>query len=107
MFWFVAQLFFVEICVFAQAIWAGDILFSVTLFRVPSQTTITSFDPVSDFTPAAVFTEAHDSWRLLILQGKRRIVEMNTSGLVREDGAEGSTVSCLAITERGGYAGGG
>ena len=54
------------------------------------------FDPVSDSVPAVVvtkidedsaLTKAHDSLRVLLSQGKRRSVEMNTSGAVREDGA--------------------
>ena len=46
------------------------------------------------------FVEKRQSSSAVIAR-KRRSVEMNSSGTVREDGAEGSTVPCLAITARG------
>ena len=60
-----------------------------------SLSAITTFDPVSDSTPTAVvteidedsaFTEAHDSLRVLLSQGKRHSIEMNVSGSAREEG---------------------
>ena len=73
--------------------------------------TITSFDPVSDCTPAAVvteidkdsaFTEAHDSLRVLLTHGKRQSIEMNASDPVRDNGAAGTTVPSLEVTAGGG-----
>ena len=90
---------------------SGDTLPFSNVVCVPNYTTITSFDPVSDSTPAAVvteideesaFIEAHDSLRVLLSQGKRQRIEMNASGIGREDGAVGSTVPWLAITAGGG-----
>ena len=55
---------------------------------------ITSFDPVSDSTPAAVvteidedsaFSEARDNLRALLSQGKRHSVEINASSSVGEE----------------------
>ena len=73
--------------------------------------TITSFDPVSGSTPAAVvteidedsaFTEAHDILLVLLTHGKRQSFEMNASDPVREDGAAGTTVPRLVATAGGG-----
>ena len=86
--------------------------FSVTRSVCQYFATVTSFDPVSDCTPAAVvtemdednaFTEAHESLRVLFSHRERHSIEMNASDPVREDGAAGTTVPCLVATAQGGW----
>ena len=69
--------------------------------------TITSFDPVSDPTPAAVVAEIDEDSAFYrgarqssgaVVARKRQSMEMNASDPVREDGVARTTLPCLVAT---------